>query len=88
MTSGTRLRPGEWVEYTRVAIDRLHLPGDDSDPNPYLWGVVLSVSDGPSGGVVRWRHQGGESRCLGVYLCRCGSDTRAIGCGGAQESPR
>jgi len=80
---GRRLTPGEWVQYTRRAIDMMHMPGDDSDPNPYLWGVVISVSDHPHGGVVIWRHQRGTDKCFGVYLCRCDTDTlRERGCDG------
>lgn len=82
MPSDRRLTPGEWVECTRRAIDMLHMPGDDSDPNPYLWGVVLSVKGDFGGGVVTWRHQRGEEKCLGMYLCRCGSTFREKGCDG------
>jgi hypothetical protein len=80
---GARLSPGEWVQYTRKAIDMMHMPGDESDRNPYLFGQVVSVKGDFAGGVVVWRHQRGESKCLGLYLCRRDTDTfRESGCDG------
>lgn len=80
--TGKRLSPGEYVQYTRKALDMMHMPGDDHDCLPYLWAVVLSVSPGPAGGVVVWRHQRGESKTLGLYLCRCDDTLRERGCDG------
>jgi len=77
-----RLVPGEFVEYTRGAIDRMHVPGAIDQPHEGLWGVVVSVSDHPHGGLVVWRHQRGEAKTFGCYLCRCGSDFRERACDG------
>lgn len=67
---------GDAVEFTRDYLDRVCIPGVDDDPHPFLWGTVIDVREGPRGGIIRWKHQRGESTTLGMWLCPVGTTSR------------
>lgn len=70
------MRPGDMVEFSRTYLDRIANPGSDDIYHESLWGEVLEVRKGPAGGLVRWRHQRGESVTLGMWLVPAGTTFR------------